>query len=131
MKTTVASTSLASAISAHIRSLSPRAKTRTVDADEIFEALEAHDAALVANPGQHVRTRLVGGFVPNSYGHSADADRVEIDTAADGTTTFTASRAYAESRSFGKGDTLRVWLVTAGGAVKRVERVEQSATVAA
>lgn len=110
---------LASLISSYLRTLSPKARTRTVSADEIADAISAHETAVAANPGTVIRTRLVGGFVPNSYGHRADADRVEIETDAQGRTTWNVSRAWAESRAYGKGDELRVWTITPGGAMKR------------
>lgn len=112
-------TSLASLAHAYLRSLAPKARSRTVDAAEIAEALAAHEAAVAANPGTAIRTRLVGGFVPNSYGYRADADRVEIETDAQGRTVWNVSRAWAESRPYGNGDLLRVWTLTAGGALKR------------
>lgn len=112
---------LASVAASYLRTLAPKARTRTVSASEIAEAIYAHETAVSANPGVTIRTRLVGGFVPNSYGYAADADRVEIETDAEGRTTWCASRARAESKAHGRGDALRVWTVTPAGAPRRTE----------
>ena len=82
-------------------------------------ALDAHAEAVAANPGVAVQTRLVGGYVPNSYGYRAEADRFEVVTDAQGRTTYSATRAWAESKSFGRGDLLRTWTLTAGGQMRR------------
>jgi len=108
----------ANAVASYLRSLAPRARSRIVDASDIEAALHEHAATVAANPGVTVRTRVVGGFVPNSYGYKADCDRFEVETDAQGRTTYAASRTWAESRAYGKGSLLRTWLVTPGGALK-------------
>lgn len=115
----LAPVSFASLAHTYLRSLAPRARSRTLEVSEIDAALRVHAETVAANPGAAVKTRAVGGFVPNSYGYRADADRFEIETDAKGRTTYVASRAFAESRSFGRGDTLRTWTLTPGGAMKR------------
>lgn len=62
--------------------------------------------------------RLHGGYLPNSY-MGGESDRVQIETDAQGRTTYHVSRTYAEHTAHGRGDTLRTWTVTAGGAMKR------------
>lgn len=109
----------AEAIADYLRSLSPRARTRTVDVGDVVWAFEEHAKVIAANPDTIVRTRLVGGFVANSYIGKADADRVEIETDASGRTTYSVSRTWAEKRAYGKGDEIRTWLVTAAGGLKR------------
>jgi len=109
----------AEAIADYLRALSPRARTRIVDAGDIVWALEEHARVIAANPDTIVRTRLVGGFVANSYVGKADADRIEVETDASGRTTYNVSRTWAEKRSYGKGDEIRTWLVTAAGGLKR------------
>lgn len=111
--------SFASLVVAHLRALAPKARTRTLDTVDVDAALREHAETVAANPGVAVRTRLVGGFVPNSYGYRAESDRFEIETDARGRTTYVATRTGAESRSFGRGDALRTWLLTPGGALKR------------
>lgn len=109
----------AEAIVDHLRVLSPRARTRTVDVGDVVWALDEHAKVIAANPNTIVRTRLVGGFVANSYEGKADADRVEIETDAAGRTTYSVTRTWAEKRAYGKGDEIRTWLVTAAGGLKR------------
>ncbi len=106
-------------ITDYLRSLSPRARTRTVDVGDVVWAFEEHAKVIAANPDTIVRTRLVGGFVANSYVGKADADRVEIETDANGRTTYSVTRTWAEKRAYGKGDEIRTWLVTAAGWLKR------------
>ena len=108
-----------SAVASHLRTVAPLARTRTLDADDIAAALSEHAEIVAANPGATVRTRLIGGYVCNSYGYAGESDRFEVETDGQGRTTFHASRTYAEKRAHGRGDTLRTWTVGAGGGLKR------------
>lgn len=110
--------SLASSIATYLRTLSPRARQRTLDAADVASALAEHAATVAAHPGVEVRTRLHGGYLPNSY-MGGESDRVQIETDAQGRTTYHVSRTYAEHTAHGRGDTLRTWTVTAGGALSR------------
>lgn len=109
----------AEAIVDYLRALSPRARTRTVGIGDVVRAFDEHARIIAANPNTIVRTRLVGGFVANSYMGKADADRVEIETDAAGRTTYSVTRTWAEKRAYGKGDEIRTWLVTSAGGLKR------------
>ena len=118
-RTFTAARDFAEAIVDYLRALSPRARTRTVDIGDVVWAFEEHARVVAANPDTIVRTRLVGGFVANSYVGKADSDRVEIETDAAGRTTYSVTRTWAEKRAYGKGDEIRTWLVTAAGGMKR------------
>lgn len=109
----------AEAIVDYLRALSPRARTRTVDIGDVVWSFEKHAKVIAANPNTIVRTRLVGGFVANSYVGKADSDCVEIETDTAGRTTYSVTRTWAEKRAYGKGDEIRTWLVTAAGGLKR------------
>jgi hypothetical protein len=102
-----------------IRATSPRANVRLLALADVEFAIAQHAATVAANPGARVRTRLVGGYVANSYGYRAEADRFEVETDAEGRSTFTAARAWAESKAHGRGDLTRTWIVSAAGAMKR------------
>ena len=109
----------AETIVAYLRSLAPRARTRTVGVGDVEWAFNEHATVVAANPDAIVRTRIVGGFVANSYVGKADSDRIEVETDAAGRTTYPVSRTWAEKRAYGKGDEIRTWLVTAAGGLKR------------
>ncbi len=113
--------SFASLVVAHLRAIAPKARTRTLDTVDVDAALREHAETVAANPGVAVRTRLVGGFVPNGYGYKAEGDYLQIETDAQGRTTYVATRRAwgAPSASYGRGDALRTWLLTPGGALKR------------
>ena len=111
-------TDLATAIAAYLRTVAPRARQRTLDITDVVDALAEHAGAVAANPGVTVRTRVHGGYLPNAY-KGGESDRVQIDTDASGSTTYHVSRAPAEHTACARGDVLRTWTITAGGALKR------------
>ena len=106
----------ADTIAHDLRQNAPRARRRTLDASDIASAIAEHRAVADANPGATVTTRVVGGYVPGSYGFRAECDRVEITTNPEGRTTYSVGRATCEVRPFGKGPRVRSWLMTPGGA---------------
>ena len=114
-------TSFASLVVAYLSTVAPKARTRTLDEVEVEGALREHAETVAANPGVAVRTRLVGGYVPNGYGYKAEGDYLQVETDAQGRTTYVVTRNAwgAPSASYGRGDACRTWLVTPGGALKR------------
>jgi len=91
-----------------LRLSSPRARQRTLEPDDIAEAILAHlrHVRRVARqaPEDRVTTTVRGGYVARSYGYRAEADEVVIvgDIAAE--LEITARRTYAQSRQRGIGD---------------------------
>lgn len=97
-----------------IRSQAPRATVRTVGTDDVEALLRAHERLLAAHPGCGVRSRLVGGFVANSYGSPAEGDFFEVYTDTDGGMTFRAERGRAQCRPYGRGSLVTHHLLQPG-----------------
>ena len=103
---------------ATLRAEAPKAHTRTIDASDIEHAIKAHlkqaRAAKRRDAGEVVRTTLRGGYVPNSYGYSADADRVTITGTTATALTIEARRERAQSRPSGSGSLLIIRCIKPG-----------------
>lgn len=116
----------ASTLHAALVSARGRASQRTLDLDDIAAALAAHALLLgssATDDDVEARTTLRGGFVPNGYKYRAESDEVRIvSRRVDGTwtTTATASRARASSRSHGSGELCIHRLLRAGQVDGRV-----------
>lgn len=93
-----------------LRRAAPRAKQRTLDANEIEFAIREHLrwARKIGRsaPEDRVITTLHGGFVPNSYRWRAEADTVEIEGRRAAELKINATRDRARNRPRGAGDTL-------------------------
>jgi hypothetical protein len=102
---------LAEEHAASLRSEAPRARQRTLSADELEAAIRAHlRAARVARkryPGRAVSTTVHGGFVPNSYRYAAESDEALIRGHRAADLVVTSERSWAPKRPHGEGN----WLV--------------------
>lgn len=91
---------------ATMRADNARALARMIEEDEAAQIARAVRAILRKRGDEHVHATLVvrGGYVPNSYGYSAQSDevRVSVDLTA-GVTTVIAERTHAQSRRNGCG----------------------------
>ena len=107
---TIAQTATAAA--AELRQKAPRARQRTLDADDIANAINLHlkHAQKVAkgDPTRVTMTVLRGGFVPNSYRGRAECDEVTIIGLEPDGLSVACSRVWAQSRSYGRGALLVV-----------------------
>jgi len=107
---TIAQTATAAA--ADLRQMAPRARQRTLDADDIEHAVRLHlkHAQKVArnDPTRVTMTVLRGGFVPNSYRGRAECDEVTIIGLKAADLSVACSRVWAQSRSYGRGALLVV-----------------------
>ena len=103
---------IAAAAAAALRSESPRAKSRTLDASEIEYAIRQHLRVARrlrrTDADRTVRTTLTGGHVPNSYRYRADADHVAIEGETARDLKIHTCRTYAQRRPNGDGSTLIV-----------------------
>lgn len=80
-----------------------KAHTRILSDSDVATAVEHHRRAVrTRKPGEVIVTQVRGGFVPNSYGYRADADKVNIITADRGTQ-WNAQRGWAQARPYGSG----------------------------
>lgn len=106
--TTYTACELADFAREHLVACGPRAKQRRVSVGEIASLISDHArivaAALADGGADTVRSRVVGGYVANSYGYAAESDYVEIATDTTGTT-WRVGRGRASSRSHGAGRT--------------------------
>ena len=90
----------------------PRARERRLDAAHIEHAIRVHlkHARRVAREDESriTRTTLCGGYVANSYKHSASADHLAIEGTSAKVLSITAGRCAAQRRPHGVGETLIV-----------------------
>lgn len=111
-----------------LRSSAPRARQRTLDADDIERAIRIHlrIARKVAkeDPERVTMTTLVGGFVPNSYKYRAECDEVSIIGTHAAHVVVRAGRGYAQSRPNGVGNALIVRSRLPEQARGRIEHAE-------
>jgi hypothetical protein len=100
----------AAAAASTLRAEAPRARSRTLVAEDIEDAIRAHlrIARRIARtePTSIVVTRLCGGFVSNSYRYAATTDVVEITGTRAASIEVEGWREGAQSRSCGRGDEL-------------------------
>jgi hypothetical protein len=121
------STYNATAILSQLAASRGRARTRTLDASDVNQAMAQHAAVLAGANDDDVCavTTLRGGFVPNSYGYRADCDEVRITSARKGPddawiTEAKAGRVQAQSRPAGRGDLCISRLARAGQSMGRI-----------
>ena len=112
---------------AHItlRTASPKARTRTLDADDIAQGIRDHlkHARRLAktDPTRTVTTTLRGGYVPNGYRYAAESDDVRITGTRAADVVVVATRARAQSRAHGIGPELVTRSRGEGESMGRIE----------
>jgi len=116
---------IAAAAANTLRERAPKARSRTLDADDIEHAVRTHlRLSRKAPEGSVVRTTLTGGFVPNSYKYRADCDHVTIEGRKAASLTVLPQRAWAQKRSHGDGDTQITRYIADGQSVGTIAHKE-------
>jgi len=105
-------TKQAAAAAEALRAEAPRARTRTLGAGSIEDAIREHlkhaRRARRTHPEAVVVTTLCGGHVANGYSYTAHTDHVRIEGGRAAELDITAERKHAQSRARGLGATMHI-----------------------
>lgn len=99
-----------------LRVRTPRARQRIVTPDDLRCLCERLEEVEPTPDDVRLTARLHGGFVPNAYKGTAEADSVyvEVDTRTRTVTKATVTRGFAQRRPYGNGSHFVVRLVREG-----------------